>query len=392
MNTDVLGYTREELDARGALKTACEIWQQPDLWREVAATAAARRAETQAFLHPLLERPDLRIVLTGAGTSAFAGEVLAPALTRVLRRRVDAIPTTDIVSNARACFAENLPTLVVSFARSGDSPESVAATELAEQCLDEVRHLVITCNAEGELYRRHRAAEGSLALLMPERANDEGFAMTSSFTCMLLTAWLTLTPPGLDAGARVERLAGAGERILDTCAGAARALAEHGYERIIYLGSGPLTGLARESALKSLELTAGEVVSYFDSSLGFRHGPKSVVNDRTVVLGYLSNDAYTRQYDIDILDELRRSLGPDNVVAIGTDAPTRSPQGGLWVVEGLGDVDDAELALPAILCAQMVGLSFSLALGHTADNPSPSGEVNRVVKGVIIHSLPKPAE
>jgi len=206
VNTDVLGYTREELDARGALKTACEIWQQPDLWREVAAAAAARREETQAFLHPLLERPGLRIVLTGAGTSAFAGEVLAPALTRVLRRRVDAMPTTDIVSNARECFAENLPTLVVSFARSGDSPESVAATELAEQCLDEVRHLVITCNAEGELYRRHRAAEGSLVLLMPERANDEGFAMTSSFTCMLLTAWLTLTPPDLDAGARVERI------------------------------------------------------------------------------------------------------------------------------------------------------------------------------------------
>jgi len=116
------------------------------------------------------------------------------------------------------------------------------------------------------------------------------------------------------------------------------------------------------------------------------------VNDRTVVLGYLSNDAYTRQYDIDILDEVRRSLGPDNVVAIGTDAPAHSPQSGLWVVEGLGDVDDAELALPAILCAQMVGLSFSLALGHTADNPSPSGEVNRVVKGVIIHSLPKQAK
>jgi tagatose-6-phosphate ketose/aldose isomerase len=387
VNTNPFAYSREELEDRGATHTAREISQQPGLWREVADRAAATRDQTDAFVRGLLDgNANLQIVLTGAGTSAFAGEILAPALTRALRRPVSAVATTDIVSNPRACFAVDTPTLLVSFARSGDSPESVAAVVLAEQCLSEVHHLIVTCNAEGELYRRYSDASSAHVLLMPAAANDQGFAMTSSFTCMMLAAWLALAPPE-DPRGLVERLAKAGENVLGTHAAAARAMAERTYERIIYLGSGPLTGLARESALKILELTAGEVVTYFDSALGFRHGPKSVLNDRTLVIVYLSNDAYTRQYDFDILREIEGSLGWENVVAIGTPQRDRPPTGSTWAIDGLADADDAELAVPAVVCAQLIGLSFSLALGRTPDNPFPSGEVNRVVQGVTIHSL-----
>jgi tagatose-6-phosphate ketose/aldose isomerase len=384
------GYTLPELDERGAEQTAREIFQQPDLWREVGRAVVSRREKTEAFLAPLLGRTDLRIVLTGAGTSAFAGEILAPALSRRLGRRVDAVPTTDIVSNPRECFAEDRPTLLVSFARSGDSPESVAATELAEQCLTEVHHLVVTCNPDGELYRRHSGDARSLVLLMPDGANDQGFAMTSSFTCMTLSTWLTLaastttTDDGL-----AERLAVAAENVLTTQGATARDLAKRGYERVVYLGSGSLAGLARESALKLLELSAGGVVSYFDSALGFRHGPKAVLDSSTLALVYLSNDHYTRQYDLDIADELREALGKDNVIAIGAGGTEGLADLDLWRIEGLDDVGDAALALPLVVCAQLIGLHFSLALGRTPDNPFPSGAVNRVVEGVTIHALPE---
>jgi len=386
MTGNALGYPLHELDGRGAGNTVREISQQPALWREVGETAMSRREETEAFLRPMLERSNLRIVLTGAGTSAFAGGILAPALTRKLQRSVDAVATTDIVSNPREFFAQDRPTLLVSFARSGDSPESVAATELAEQCLSEVSHLIITCNPDGVLYRRHRTADGSLALLMPELANDQGFAMTSSFTCMMLATWLTLdrTPP---AAGLVERLAVAGEHVLATYGSAARRLSEQGYERVVYLGSGALTGLARESALKLLELTAGAVISYFDSALAFRHGPKSVLTDRTLALVYLSNDAHTRQYDVDILGELRGALGHGNVVAITAKQQNTPEAGNTWLIEGVDNVDDAVVALPFALCAQLLGLHFSLALGRIPDNPFPAGQVNRVVQGVTIHPL-----
>ena len=370
----------------GVEHTAREIAQQPALWREVGRTAAARHAETAAFLRPLLDRPDLRILLTGAGTSAFAGEILAPALTRELRRRVDAVPTTDIVSNPRECFAEDRPTLVVSFARSGDSPESVAATELASELLSDCYHLIVTCNAEGRLYRDHTGADRSLVLLMPDRANDQGFAMTSSFTCMVLATLLTLGPAEPDE-ALVERLATAGEGVLAQIDEPARALAGAGYQRVVYLGSGSLKGLARESSLKLLELTAGRVASWFDSPLGFRHGPKSLVDERTLALVYLSGDAHTRAYDLDLVAELQASMAPGSVVTIsaGTGAPAEAD--GTWRVEGLTGVADAALALPFVMCAQLLGVHSSVALGLTPDNPFPSGEVNRVVQGVTIHPI-----
>jgi tagatose-6-phosphate ketose/aldose isomerase len=296
------------------------------------------------------------------------------------------VATTDIVSTPQEVFAEDVPTLVVSFARSGDSPESVAATELADRCLRSVHHLVVTCNPEGRLAREHTGAERSLVLLMPEASNDQGFAMTSSFTCMVLATWLGLTP-GVPDTDLVERVARAGEQVLREHAEAVEALAARGYERVVYLGSGSLSGLARESALKLLELTAGTVVSYFDSALGFRHGPKSVLDERTLTVVYLSNDPYTRRYDEDIAEELQQAMGTEHVVVLAARPSRRLASGQVWTVEGLEDAPDAVVCLPFVLVAQLLGLRSSLALGLTPDDPFPSGEVNRVVQGVTVHAL-----
>lgn len=362
--------------------TGREIAHQPTMWRRVAADITARQDEVQRFLGPLLALDDLRIVLTGAGTSAFVGEILAPALTRQLRRRVDAVPTTDIVSNPQEVFAENLPTLLVSFARSGDSPESVAATGLADRTLDSVHHLIVTCNPEGELARVHGTDERSLVLLMPPETNDEGFAMTSSFTSMVLATWLVLNAGEQDV-AMVERVAEAGATVLRERADTVAELASRGYKRVVYLGSGSLTGLARESALKVLELSAGDVVSYFDSSLGFRHGPKSVVDGASLAIVYLSTDPYTRQYDEDIAVELGDQMGKENVIVLGSRPSERLDS--VWTLPGVEDAPDVLVALPFVLVAQLFALGASLALGLTPDTPSPSGQVNRVVKGVTVH-------
>ena len=383
--TTSLGFSTDQLGQRGAEHTAREIAQQPAVWRKTGSVVSSRCEEANAFLRPLLGRQDLRVVLTGAGTSAFAGEILAPALSRRTGRRVDAVATTDIVSNPEEYFAEDRPTLLVSFARSGNSPESVAATELADGCLSECYHLVLTCDPDGRLYRDHSSADRSLALLMPEAANDQGFAMTSSFTSMVLAAWLVLGDVAYEGF--VERLAAAAERVLTDRYEEARRLASSGYERVVYLGSGPLKGLARESALKLLELTAGAVVTFFDSPMGFRHGPKSILDDRTLVVLYVSGDPHTRRYDLDLLAELRRSMRPGSVVAVASTPDAGSDGDGTWLLDGLEGVEDPELALPFVLVAQLLGLYFALALGRTPDNPFPDNEVNRVVQGVTIHPL-----
>lgn len=382
------GRSAERTSNAGAELTTREITQQPDAWRGAAANIEALRDQLDAFLAPRLARPETRIVLTGAGTSAFVGGVAAPELARLLSRRVDAVATTDLVSNPQNFFTEDVPTLLISFARSGNSPESVAATRLADECITEVSHLILTCNPDGQLNREHQARQNSYVLLMPAQTNDQGFAMTSSFTSMLLSVLLVL---GGDDRSTVERLAANADVVLRSGWDAIAGLLGSEYERVVYLGSGPLKALAQESALKVLELTAGKIVSYFDSALGFRHGPKSVLDDRTLVIVFVSSDTHTRKYDLDIISELRGAIGPARVVAVTTEGVSIA-DGPVVRLHNLDGVNDSFLAGVHVVIAQIIGVSFALRVGTAPDNPFPSGAVNRVVEGVLLHPFHRSTE
>ncbi|MGE0217758.1 SIS domain-containing protein [Mycolicibacterium sp.] len=359
--------------------TILEIGQQPGVWREVGTRSDEKAA---VFLADVLDRPDLRVVLTGAGSSAFIGDIVAPALRRHLHRRVEAIATTSIVAAPLDHLERETPTLLVSFGRSGNSPESLATTALADSLVEQVWHLILTCDQTGALARAHTGRDDSLVVPMPERTNDVGFAMTSSLTSMLLSALVLLGPAGADD---IDALAGAAEHVLG-CQPDIRALARAKKQRIVYLGSGALEGLARESALKLLELTAGEVVTYFDSPLGFRHGPKSVLDADTQVVVYVSTDPYTRRYDLDIIAELRGQLGAEAVTVLSTE-PVPAELGPAMVIPGLAGRTDAVVAAAYLVFAQYLALFTSLEYGKTPDNPFPSGELGRVVQGVTIYPM-----
>ncbi|WP_086839305.1 SIS domain-containing protein [Amycolatopsis kentuckyensis] len=363
----------------GDSRTAREIGQQPATWIRVAA--AVRRARPE--IERLIDDPGRRIVLTGAGTSAFVGEVVARDLARHLGRPVEAIATTEIVADPLAVTVDDRPILLVSFARSGNSPESVAAADLLHRLTPQLRHLVITCDPEGQLARRWSGAANAVVVSLPDEVNDRGFAMTSSFTGMALSALLAF---GVDVD--VEALARAGTAVLDDAADHASAISGAKPARLVFLGSGPLRGLAREAALKCLELTRGEVVGLADSPLGFRHGPKSVLDERTVAVVFLSTDPHARQYDVDIAHELVQSLGDERVVVVGD---ATDPGGARsWPVLAPPGLPVAGYALLAVIAAQTTALACSLALGVTPDDPFPGGEVNRVVQGVVIHDFTAP--
>jgi tagatose-6-phosphate ketose/aldose isomerase len=359
--------------------TILEIGQQPGAWREIAAGTDPRSVD---FLRDVIANQDLRVILTGAGSSAFAGEIAAPALRRHLDRRVEAVATTSIVASPLDYLERHTPTLLVSFGRSGNSPESLATTALADELIDDVWHLILTCDRDGELGRAHSGRPNSLVVYMPERTNDSGFAMTSSLTSMLLSCMLLLGPA---RPADAEALAMAAEHVV-TLTSEIRALAQTKKQRFVYLGSGPLQGLAQESALKLLELTAGEVVTYFDSPLGFRHGPKAVLDGDTLVVVYLSEDPYTRRYDLDIVAEIRAQLGQDSVAVLSAE-PIPDAAGPAIVLPGLAGRDDSVVALAYLVFAQYLALFTALECGKTPDNPFPAGEVSRVVRGVTIYPM-----
>ena len=359
--------------------TRREILQQPETLTATEEVLLASKVDIDAFLAPLLAQSELRILLCGAGTSAFIGDCLAPWLSVLLGRSVEALATTSIVASPHLYLDADKPTLMVSFGRSGSSPESVAAVDLADATIRQVHHLVVTCNPDGALARRKSAT--CHVVVLPEATHDRAFAMTSSFTAMMLAALSIFT--GVDAmEPRVGAIAAAVAAMLEPSERKAEALAARKFERVVYLGSGLFQGLAREAALKLLELTDGTISTTFDSSLGFRHGPKTIVNDRTLLMVFVSNDPLTRCYDLDMIEELRADGRCGAVLAI----TARADVGEVLQVPSAADMADVDLLFPYIVPAQLFGLHCSLRLGRTPDRPNASGTVNRVVQGVRIHS------
>ena len=377
-----LGYDEALLEAKGGAWTAREIEQQPDMLRRTQAVLMACRLATEAFLSPLLARTDLRVILTGAGTSAFIGDSLAPWLAMRLKRRVEAIATTDLACAPELYFDTATPTLLVSFGRSGNSPESIAAVELADRYIGDVHHLIVTCNGDGALAKYATVARHGLCLLLPEATHDRGFAMTSSYSCMAYAALAALTGAERMQG-RVDAIADAVAGVIADYTDAMKVAAGEGYDRVVYLGSHIFKGVAREAALKLMELTNGAIATQFDSPLGFRHGPKTFLTPKTLVFIFLSNDPYARRYDVDLLNELRRDGEAGRVITIA--AGNGLETGDQIRIRGLDTAEDIDLLFPFIIAPQIFAFHQSLLHGLTPDQPNARGTVNRVVQGVRIH-------
>ncbi len=388
----LLGLEISKLEDCSGLNTAKEIIQQPDTWRESVKNLIKNKIEIKSFIDSFLSKKEFRIILTGAGTSAFAGEVCEPYLTSLLNKRVEAIATTDLVASPKSYFIKDIPTLLVSFARSGNSPESVHAVNLASQLVDDLYQIVITCNENGKLAKNTVNDEKSLLLLMPPQTNDLGFAMTSSFTTMVLNAMAVFNIDNIENfSSDVDKLSNSVNDFIEDNIEKVTSLANKDFERIVYLGSSTSKGIARESALKVLELTAGKVNASYDTPLGFRHGPKSVVDDKTVSVIYISNDEYTRKYDLDLAKEMLAHKKNDKVVIVGDNIEEDILNKADYVfnVENINYTVENEVLLPLqqIIFGQMLSFLKSVNLGITPDNPCPTGEVNRVVQGVILHEL-----
>lgn len=388
----LLGVEISKLEDCSGLNTAKEIIQQPDTWRESVKNLIKNKIEIKSFIDSFLSKKEFRIILTGAGTSAFAGEVCEPYLTSLLNKRVEAIATTDLVASPKSYFIKGMPTLLISFARSGNSPESVHAVNLASQLVDDLYQIVITCNENGKLAKNTVNDEKSLLLLMPPQTNDLGFAMTSSFTTMVLNAMAVFNINNIENfSSDVDKLSNSVNDFIENNIEKVTSLSNEDFERIVYLGSSTSKGIARESALKVLELTAGKVNASYDTPLGFRHGPKSVVDDETVSVIYISNDEYTRKYDLDLAKEMLAHKKNDKVVIVGDNIEEDILNKADYVfnVENINYNVENKVLLPLqqIIFGQMLSFLKSVNLGITPDNPCPTGEVNRVVQGVILHDL-----
>ncbi|MBI6548261.1 SIS domain-containing protein [Xenorhabdus lircayensis] len=386
----VYSYSEKWLDEHQARFTAEEIHHQPALWRCLHQELLGSAGKWQPFLQPLLANPNLRIILCGAGSSAFVGRVIALWLHEQCGLNVKAYASTDIVLAPQLYLTEKHhltekhlteehPTLLVSYARSGNSPESVASVALADQLLPNCHHLFLTCNPDGALARYAESKSNVCSLIMPEGSHDQSFVMTSSFSCMALATILLLSGISLaETDKYVEQMATLCEQNEMNWHQYAQSLSMSGFGRFVVLGSHCFSGIAEEAALKMLELTAGRVMTRHDSSMGVRHGPKVMIEDNTLVVIMLSSKPYCRQYDLDLLNELKLDGLARDIIAL-----SGLPQADCLVLNT--DLEDIWLTFPYLMFLQLLAFEMSLAHGLTPDNPCPTGEVNRVVKGVQIY-------
>lgn len=370
-----------------------EIIQQPSIWREELEIVKNNLKSIGAFIEKV-QGKKVKVVFTGAGSSEFVGNTLCSYVNSKVDIDVLSVPTTDIVSMPEQYLEADTATILVSCARSGNSPESVATVNLADKLVKNIYHIFITCNPEGHLAKISKERDNKYLLLMPEKTNDKGFAMTGSFSSMVVAGVLVLLRKDFaEMERKVTYVANLVEKNLEKILADAETITDLDIERIVYLGDGALKGLAEEVSLKVLELTGGKLASFYNTFLGFRHGPKSIVNDKTAIVCMMSNNPYTRIYELDLLKEFKNEGGKKKIIVLDTvcdeEVKNNCDYYFSFADEKLGEIEEVFAGLGYLVYGQLISLVKSAKLGINPDNPCPTGEVNRVVKGVIIHEYNK---
>jgi len=367
---------REEQLRRGYGHTLREIVQQPVTWIETAA----RMREVVPSIEESLKGVTA-IVLTGSGSSVYAAECVAPCLQRSLGLPVSAVPAGLILTHPDTCLPPSGRFLVVSLARSGNSPESRAVVDWLLESRPQARHLFITCNRDGALATSYRDRSGVRTIVLDEKTDDRSLVMTSSFTTLVLAGRALGGEPGA-CEARARGLASAAARLLREQSSALAEVARSGFGSVFYLGSGCRLGSAREAALKMLEMNGGDVWTLAESYLGLRHGPMSGIRPDTLLVAFLSSDPLVRAYELD-----RKALGSRRVVlGAGVPRDLGASPGVLPLDSGVAlPYADEDLTLLDAVTGQLIAFFRCLAAGYRPDSPSEDSVITRVVSGFEIH-------
>lgn len=382
---EYLKINEPELISKGAIDTAKEIAEQPLVWKNTYDKFFNERNSLAEFWSKVVEGCD-KIILTGAGTSAYIGYSLEGPFQRHTGVTTVSVATTHIVTHPHDYLQEDVPTLLVSFARSGNSPESVAAAELADSICKVCYHLVITCDEEGQL-AKFESKNSKYNFILPAESNDKSLAMTSSYTSMLLSGLLFARINEIDAlKNQVDAVINYGKNIIDNYSDKINQISTLDFNRAVFLGSGPLYGTATESQLKLQELTDGQVICKNDTFLGFRHGPKAVVYEKTVVVFIFSNNEYSLKYEKDLVKAMQKEAKYMTTVGISESAIEGiSLDTNIYLSEAKSNIEEDFLAVCSVLPGQILGFYKSLNMGLKPDAPSVSGTIARVVEGVVIY-------
>lgn len=389
---DLIRLNSEEKANRGLTYTPGEILQQPDTWAGTFLGFQQRRGEIEAFLEtagivPASEKHPI-VFLIGAGTSDYIGQALFTLFQQKWQCETRAVASTDLLTNMEDHVLRNRQYLWISFSRSGDSPEGVAVLKKALEEYPNIVHLVVSCNAEATMIQAHRNDSRVFELLLDDAVNDRSLAMTSSFSNMVISGHCLANIWTIDEYEPIlHSLIASGEKLLESAPDTAAKIADGPYTNVCFAGSGSLKAIAHESALKVSELSAGQIRSMSESTLGLRHGPLAALNDKSLFVAFISTDSRRQRYEIDLLKEIGSKGVVPTRVAVAMEGSKDLLNAAEYVIAPGSRVAIPDAYLPAlyVIFGQLLGLFFSLRCGLKPDVPSPKGVISRVVQGVNIH-------
>jgi tagatose-6-phosphate ketose/aldose isomerase len=386
----LLSLPEPERMRRGLAHTSKEIAQQPETWLSTFQLFRTKRAEIAEFLSSAgvsgTAGCDLTVFLVGAGTSDYIGHSLTHLLRKLWHCEVIAIPSTDLLTHMDELLVPGRKYLWISFSRSGESPEGVAVLNRACNHRPDIHHVVISCNENGRMVVENTHKPQLLTICLSDTVNDRGLAMTSSFSNMVIVGHCLAHYGDLDGyEPTLLKLVSAARDFLPRAADCAAGLAKEEYAKACFIASGPLRAVAKESALKLLELTAGETLTMSESALGLRHGPMAALDHDTLLVCFLSGSKSVQAYERDLLREVgSKQLAGSRMVVAGEEQD-RNSYAEHYLAADLGTVADEYRTPVDVIFGQLLGLFSSIQWGLMPDCPSPSGAISRVVQNVSIH-------
>ncbi len=320
-----------------------EIKSQPEAWAQALVEVARIKSMPNAADYE-------QVIFIGCGSTYYLSLAAAALYQELTGRVARAVPAGELLLNPKTVVRDGVPQLLVAISRSGTTTETVKATEKFKE--EKRGEVVVISNYDEALSKR---ADVNIVI---SKGQEESVAQTRSFASMYMavTAFCIRAAGRWDLMETVNALPKVGERLIEKYESYAKSLGENlNFDRFYFLGSATRYGLACEVNLKMKEMTLTHSEPFH--FLEFRHGPMSMVNEKAVVVGMLS-DA-NRIHEVKVLSEME-ALG-------GTVASLGETEADVEFQSGIPESVRGVLYLPVL---QLMAFYRSVAKGLNPDRPN----------------------
>ncbi|MGB7844243.1 MAG: SIS domain-containing protein [Candidatus Acidiferrum sp.] len=333
-----------------------EILSQGSVWQSVADEMHSSRG-----MEKILESSNSKRqwIFVGCGSSFYLAEAAALSWTLLTGQPARAVPASEVLLFPKLLQAEGTEVQAVVISRSGRTSEAVRAANVCRQDLG-IPAVGITCAQDSEL---ERACDVSIVL---RAADEQSMVMTRSFTSMLLSLQILAARRGgnLEFSNNVRMMAERfAPRVQAIAAQMEAFVTKHAFADYVFLGQGPFHSIAREAALKVMEMSCS--YSQFFHTLEFRHGPKAIVNQASCLTFFVSESG--QKAETEVLSEMKELGGV--ILAICNHANPEIQRDADLVIELGMTVNELALAAPYVVPCQFLGFFTGLRKGLNPDQP-----------------------